>query len=249
MLHRLRISSRTTSTILSALWPITWAAWLTQTWEPSTTEHNARCVKMSHLTCSPCHIGLRASSVSFHLIPSMHVHVGVWPFSSSCPFTSCPSPSSTSSWFLPWCLTSIPWNIPCATPASGAWSGWTMSHPTHATSLLSRGQLRSVCRRGNDHNCFSHNYFSSDFAEQSQKCVKNMNVAPIERGNPLWEDSQVPHSWQAWSRPTCLWIVMIMFTNIFHYKKMENELKSYHNKKKLSKFCMDVGFLNAVEIE
>ena len=23
-----------------------------------------------------------------------------------------------------------PWKIPCATPASGAWSLWTMSHPT-----------------------------------------------------------------------------------------------------------------------
>ena len=23
-----------------------------------------------------------------------------------------------------------PWKIPCATPASGAWSAWTMSHPT-----------------------------------------------------------------------------------------------------------------------
>ena len=28
------------------------------------------------------------------------------------------------------CLTRIPWKIPCATPASGAWSAWTMSHPT-----------------------------------------------------------------------------------------------------------------------
>ena len=24
-----------------------------------------------------------------------------------------------------------PWKIPCATPASGAWSLWTMSHPSH----------------------------------------------------------------------------------------------------------------------
>ena len=43
--------------------------------------------------------------------------------------TSSSSPSSTSSWCLPWCLTRIPWKIPCATPASGAWSAWTMSHP------------------------------------------------------------------------------------------------------------------------
>ena len=30
----------------------------------------------------------------------------------------------------PWCLTRIPWKIPSATPASGAWSAWTMSHPS-----------------------------------------------------------------------------------------------------------------------
>ena len=57
-------------------------------------------------------------------------------FSSSCPFTSCPSSSSTSSWFLPWCLTRIPWKIPCATPLSGAWSAWTMSHPTQNLRVL-----------------------------------------------------------------------------------------------------------------
>ena len=42
---------------------------------------------------------------------------------------------------LPWCLTRIPWKIPCATSASGAWSAWTMSHPTHEEEvrILSRG--------------------------------------------------------------------------------------------------------------
>ena len=29
----------------------------------------------------------------------------------------------------------------------------------------------------------------------------------IERSNPLWEGSRVPHPCQAWSRQTCLWIV------------------------------------------
>ena len=89
---------------------------------------------MSHLSRSRCHIWLKASSVSFHLIPSMHVHVVVWAFSSSCLSTSSSSLSSTSSWFLPWCLTRIPWKIPCATPPSGAWSAWTMSHPTQSCS-------------------------------------------------------------------------------------------------------------------
>ena len=35
---------------------------------------------------------------------------------------------------------------------------------------------------------------------------------------------------------------------IFYCNDMENELKSYHNKNRLSKFCMDAGFLNVVEI-
>ena len=35
---------------------------------------------------------------------------------------------------------------------------------------------------------------------------------------------------------------------LFYCSNMENELKSYHNKTNLSKFCMDAGFLNVVEI-
>ena len=41
-------------------------------------------------------------------------------------------------------------------------------------------------------------------------------------------------------------IMMTLLTKIFCCNSMENELKSYH--KKLSKFCMDAGFLNVVEI-
>ena len=44
--------------------------------------------------------------------------------------------------FLPWCLTRIPWKIRCATPVLGAWSAWTMSHPTQWTSRC----------------CFRHNH-------------------------------------------------------------------------------------------
>ena len=57
---------------------------------------------MSGTICSHRQIGSKAS-------PSMHVHVVVWAFSSSCPSTSSSSPSSTFSWFLPWCLTRTPW--------------------------------------------------------------------------------------------------------------------------------------------
>ena len=52
----------------------------------------------------------------------------------------------------------------------------------------------------------------------------------IERRNP------VPHSCQAWSRQTCLWLVMTMFTKIFYCRNMENELKSYHKKTNWANF-------------
>ena len=97
---------------------------------------------------------LKASSASCHLIPSMHGHVVVWSPSSSSFSTSSSSPSSTSSWFLPWCLTRFPWKIPCATPASGAWSAWTMSQPRHnftkhdhTQSFSTKHNLRFVLRK------------------------------------------------------------------------------------------------------
>ena len=71
---------------------------------------------------------------------------------------------------------------------------------------------------------------SSVFTEQSQTCVKNMKPFIIQRGNPLWEGNRVSHSYQAWSRQTCLSILMTVFTNIFYWSNTENELKSYHNK-------------------
>ena len=38
---------------------------------------------------------------------------------------------------------------------------------------------------------------------------------------------------------------MTWLTKIFYCNNMENELKSNHNK---SKFCMDAGFLNFVDV-
>ena len=54
--------------------------------------------------------------------------------------------------------------------------------------------------------------------------------------HPLWEGSRVPYSCQAWSTQTCLWIVMIVLTKIFHCNNKENEYKSYHNKTDWVKF-------------
>ena len=47
-------------------------------------------------------------------------------------------------------------------------------------------------------------WISSVFTEQSQKCVKNMNLIMTERRNQLWEDSRVLRLCQVWSRQNVL---------------------------------------------
>ena len=44
------------------------------------------------------------------------------------------SSSSSSTWCQSWRLMRSPWKIPCATPGWGAWSLWTMSHPSQVMS-------------------------------------------------------------------------------------------------------------------
>ena len=76
-----------------------------------------------------------------------------------------------------------------------------------ATSPLSRGRLKSKGRgklsihyivptRKRLQLFFAQMflYISSVFTEQSQKCVKSTKPFKIDRGNPLWEGNQVPHS-------------------------------------------------------
>ena len=65
-----------------------------------------------------------------------------------------------------------------------------------AATPLSRGRLKSK-----GHGKLSIHYAadletieSSVFTEQSQKCVKSTKHFTIDRGNPLWEGNQVPHS-------------------------------------------------------
>ena len=79
----------------------------------------------------------------------------------------------------------------------------------------------------------------------SQKCVKNMN--PITWEDPLWENSRDPCSCRVWSRQTCLWIVddrarkdLLLLQYV--------ELGKLSQQDRLSKFCIDAGFLNVVEI-
>ena len=64
----------------------------------------------------------------------------------------------------------------------------------------------------------------------------------IERRNPLWEGSRVPHSCQAWSTQTFLWRVMTVLTKIFYCKKYGEQIEKLSQQDKLSKYCMDAGF-------
>ena len=56
-----------------------------------------------------------------------------------------------------------------------------------------------------------------------------MNLVPIERVDPLWEDNPVHRSCQVWSRTKYFWM-MIQHIKNFCCKDVVNELKSYHNK-------------------
>ena len=57
------------------------------------------------------HIGSRASSLSCHFHPIHACALGCFLSALFPVSTSSSSPSSTSSWFLPWCLTRTPWKI------------------------------------------------------------------------------------------------------------------------------------------
>ena len=63
--------------------------------------------------------------------------------------------------------------------------------------------------------------------EQSRKCVKSMNPFTRERRDLLWWDNRVPHS--------CL-------------QQYGERIEKLSQRDKLSKFCMDAGFLSVVEI-
>ena len=79
-------------------------------------------------------------------------------------------------------------------------------------------------------------------------CEEYESLSREERCDPLWWDNQVPQLCWVRSRMKFLWIVMTQRIKIFYCNKMENELRSCHNKINLSKFFMDAGFLSVVEI-
>ena len=75
-----------------------------------------------------------------------------------------------------------------------------------------------------------------------------MNPITMERGDPLWEDSRVP------------FVPSVIKTNVllndddparqeFLLQRYGERIEKLSQKDKLSKFCVDEGFLNVVEIE
>ena len=117
----------------------------------------------------------------------------------------------------------------------------TPSLPSHESIVQRSTQKQrswkivdTLCSRfGNDWDYISHNYFcksAQSLPSRRRNVWKNMNPFMIERRNPLWEDSRVPHPCQAWSRQTCFWVMMTQWIKIFYCSNMENELKRCHNK-------------------
>ena len=54
-----------------------------------------------------------------------------------------------------------PWKIPCATPAWGAWSLWTMSHPSQVGSVIGRNisKVGDISWKLSSQNLFRHEQY------------------------------------------------------------------------------------------
>ena len=105
---------------------------------------------------------------------------------------------------------------------------------------------------------------SSVFTEQSQICAKNVNPFMIERGDPLWEDSRVPHSCQAamklvvagHSNP--LFVPSVMKTHIpltddpaqeeDLLLRYQERIEKLSQQDRVSKFCTDAGIPTTVDV-
>ena len=77
-----------------------------------------------------------------------------------------------------------------------------------------------------------------------------MNPFTIERRNPLWEGSRVPHSWPV---PSVIKTEVSLDGDDRAHKDLPLQrcgarIEKLSQQDKLSKFCMDAGFLNVVEI-
>ena len=131
---KLRTSSRTTWTTWSTLRTVARTPQSTLTCAMRSSEHAAHRLLM-HM-CS--HIALLAQGLALCVIP-YHPCMRTCVLSLEWSFlTRLSTSSSNSSSSFTWCpslrLMRSPLKIPCATPAWGAWSLWTMSHPSQVMS-------------------------------------------------------------------------------------------------------------------
>ena len=144
---------------------LTWTTWTTlRTMARTPQSTRVQCAVLSTprtvCWCTVSHIALVAqrSRLVCHSMSSMHAHLCVVLWASLLTRLSTSSSCSPSS--CSWCptrrLTSSPSKIPCATPAWGAWSLWTMSHTSQVmsprrwssqtlTSWTSRPPATSTC--------------------------------------------------------------------------------------------------------
>ena len=85
---------------------------------------------------------------------------------------------------------------------------------------------------------------SSVFTVQLQTCVNNLKPIKIDRGNLMyWWGNQL---FSVKSRQKFLWRMTSHHTRI--WQRYEERIKLFSQENKVSKFCMDAGFIHVVEI-
>ena len=78
--------------------------------------------------------------------------------------------------------------------------------------------------------------------------MKYLKPFTIERSNPLWEDNRVLHSCQTRSKQKCFLDCDDLARKDLLVQQYGERIEKVSQQDKLSKFCMDAGFLNVVEI-
>ena len=121
-----------------------------------------------------------------------------------------------------------------------------------ATSPLSRGQLKS--KGGGKlsiHYCADLETIETVFRTNisvNQLCLYGAVAEMCRTEQPVVGGQSSSSFVPSVIKTECLWIVMTLLAKIFYCNSMENELKKFSQQDRLSKFCMDAGFLNVVEI-
>ena len=87
---------------------------------------------------------------------------------------------------------------------------------------------------------------SSVFAEQSQICVTNLNLALLEQGDLSWQDN-LTHCLSQQVRWKHRHLRPMTFSKKIYCKSTKNQWKGVYNKN-VMKFCIDAGFLTTVGV-